>query len=303
MLEKKLGDLIDEKENQLCGSVPLEKGGVLHYLNLSGLEHPDCYWAFHGEDEKCAPTRWRFYSRAEFNRRLASMRLGDPRCLEHGRPGPGPEEFESIPSTPPDESKRESEEEKKDNELQTKDEAELYKSADLLKSMGGFFQSGLGKCDPGFTNTVETVTFPLSNGRIVPLMTVAYTCSFGNIMLTKTLFPVTDPFLNLKLDKPMICSTEFRYEDTRRVVYKQTTKSTKIGIGLSLGFSTKGGMQMTSPKKGDKAFAFGDAKMNAETGADVKFNFELCRTHSKLKIEAFQHLVIEVPEIKCKSMW
>lgn len=192
-----------------------------------------------------------------------------------------------------------------DASIQTELEAQFSQSTELLgqvKTMFNDFQ--VGSCPESWEPVTEAPTLPVITGsttRRVPFMVVAHTCFFGNYGVVKTLIPIQDPiFGGQQPSRVRVCSTQFKVSDVRKVSLKHSVKSTKVGFGFSLGFMPSiplpsvGDMVDTSPKEGDQAFEKGKPKKDPATGKNISFDFELARTHAKLKFEAWQRLVLDV---------
>lgn len=274
-----------------------------HYFRLDHLDDPDQSLLVVG----AAPdgqVRVHVYTERDVRERLQDLR-GDqtPKVFDYGRSS---ESFARLrPSsrregdggkTPPPAGEQ-------DVTLQTAVEAAFQNNAEMLKQVQQIFTDVKPeKCPENWNRPTEVVHWMVSDPaapggiRQIPFIIVAHTCFFGNQGIVKTTVPIQDPLVPNAPKKIRVCSTQFKFEDERRVMLKHTLKFTQIGFSLSLGFSPSlptNGVVSTSPKPGADVHENGQPKKDP-TGAPVKFDFNSIQLHSKLKFEAWQRLLIDV---------
>jgi hypothetical protein len=305
MLETKtrLGDLLDAKVRTPVYAASLETEGELYWFDFTPLDDDDLRLAVTGLGPAGEPLPWRLFTARQAREQLAHLAPADSRVLSLGRELPEPEPpAEPAPlAARGDEAKAPEAPAPRPDDLQTEQEVKIGADPAVLRAIGGFFNPpGLDKCAPDFRGTIEAIEWPLPDRRIVPRMVVKYTCVAGNILLSETHFPMSDDPESPR--RITICSSQFHFENTRTVAYEQVQKSTKLSVGLGLGFTAGGGLHLTAAKEGEPVFGAGEAKLDAQTGKQLRFDFGLARTHAKLKIQAFERLVLDVPEMACREL-
>ena len=175
-------------------------------------------------------------------------------------------------------------------------------AAELLKQVKDIFTDVKpGTCPENWNRATEVVHWPIADPvagiRQIPFIITAHTCFFGNFGIVQTTIPINDPLFPDAPKKVRVCSTQFKFEDERKVMLKHTLKFTQIGFSLGLGFSASlppSGVVNTSPNKDDQVHEDGKPKVDAATGQPVKFDLNFMQLHSKLKFQAWQRLSIDV---------
>lgn len=284
MRNHRLGYIFEREEGAITAS--------LSFVRLPHLNDPSQALLIAGAVPS-GEVKVHLYSERELRERLSDLAGGEElRVFDFGRSA---EHFSPSPSC----ARVLREGGQKDDDIQTEAEAQLARSAEMLDKVKSIFRNdGLGTCPAGWVPKTEITHWPIetANGGIrnVPFVITVYTCHFGNTDVVQTTMPIDDPALKTAPKAIRVCSTHFRFEDVRKVAFTHTVKSTKIGLGFSLGFNASGSFVATGPKIGDKVFEGGQEKIDASTGKTVTFNFSLVKQHAKLKFDAWQRLVADV---------
>lgn len=298
MTAQRLGDLLAAPQGSLDGK--------RHYFRLDHLGDPDQAMlvlgaAPHGQ------VRVHVYSERDVRERLQDLR-GDqaPKVFDYGRSA---ESFarlrpSSRPGVAPAGNTAPAASEPKDAAVQTAVEAAFQNDAEMLKQVQSIFADVKpGTCPESWNKPTEVVHWPVVDPaapggiRLIPFIIVAHTCFFGNFGIVQTTIPIDDPRVPNAPRKIRVCSTQFQFEDERRVMLKHTLKFTQIGFSIGLGFSPSlppTGVVNTTPQKGDPVHENGRNKVDPATGEPVRFDLDLMQLHSKLKFEAWQRLSVDV---------
>ncbi len=188
--------------------------------------------------------------------------------------------------------------------IQTAIESAFQNNTELLKQVQGIFTDVKpGTCPENWNRPTEVVHWPIADPaaaggiRLIPFLITAHTCFFGNFGIVQTTIPINDPLVPDAPRKIRVCSTQFEFEDERKVLLKHTLKFTQIGFSIGLGFNLSlppSGVVNASPKKDDAVHENGQPKTDPATGQPVKFDLNFMQLHSKLKFEAWQRLSVDV---------
>lgn len=177
-----------------------------------------------------------------------------------------------------------------ENSVQTKEEADIANDTSLIQQIQGIYKED-GNC-MGVSNkklkAIELIPV-FKDGQVTeqPVVYTTWTCAGGRHLLPNTYIWTEKNML--------VCSTAYVQTDLyKKFVYEHVQKSSKMSFGLGLSFGSPTGMGRGGPKIDKPVYSNGNS-----IGAN--FNFEYCKTWSKLRIEAEYRLKEEIAGIECKS--